>query len=79
LRKNKVKVTMTDMLLDTWRIPGALDFGTTDDMVKVALQSLEDDLVERLQSGPLTKGELSPLLMTTENSPKVCPYNSAFV
>jgi hypothetical protein len=72
-----IKVVMTDMLLDTWRIPGAIDFGITNDMVKVALQSLEDYLAERLKSGPLAAGELSPLLMTTENSPKRCPYKIA--
>ncbi len=71
---HSIKVVMTDMLLDTWRIPGAIDFGITDEMVKVALQSLEDYLVEQLKKGPLAGGELAPLLMTTENSPKSCPY-----
>ena len=74
---HSLKVVMTDMLLDTWRIPGAIDFGITDDMVKVALQSLEDYLAEQLKRGPLVEGELAPLLMTTENSPKNCPYRLA--
>lgn len=68
---------MTAMLMYAWRIPGAIDFGITDEMVKVALQSLEDYLVEQLKKGPLSEGELAPLLMTTETSPKICPYKLA--
>ncbi len=74
---HSIKVVMTDMLMDTWRIPGAIDSGITDEMVKVALQSLEDYLVEQLKKGALPEGELAPLLMTTENSPKICPYKIA--
>jgi hypothetical protein len=48
-----IKVIITDTLMDYWRIPGALDMGITDEMIKVALQSLEDYLVERLKKGPL--------------------------
>ena len=74
---HSIKVVMTDLLMDAWRIPGAIDFGITDEMVKVALQSLEDHLVEQLKKGPLLEGELVPILMTTENSPKICPYKLA--
>ena len=74
---HSVKVIMTEMLLDAWRIPGAVDFGITNEMVRVALQSLEDYLAEQLKRGPLADKELAPLLMTTGNSPKDCPYKLA--
>jgi hypothetical protein len=74
---HSIKVIMTEMLLDAWRIPGVMDLGITNDMVKVALQSLEDYLAEQLKRGPLAERELAPLLMRTENSPKNCPYKLA--
>lgn len=74
---HSIKVVMTDRLMDAWRITGALEIGITDEMLKVALQSLEDYLVEQLKKGPLLEGEPEPLLMTTENSPKICPYKLA--
>ncbi|HLG37851.1 MAG TPA: CHAT domain-containing protein [Nitrososphaera sp.] len=72
-----IEVIMTDMLMSNWRIPGGMDFGITEEMIKVALQSLEDYLVEQLKKGPLPEGKLQPLSMTTENSPKSCPYKLA--
>lgn len=74
---HNIKVIITDMLMDNWHIPGSLDFGITDEMIKVALQSLEDYLVEQLKKGLLPVGELEPLSMTTENSPATCPYKFA--
>lgn len=72
-----IKVIITDILMGNWGIPGGLDFGITDEMIKVALQSLEDYLVELLKKGPLPVGELDPLSMTTKNSPATCPYKLA--
>jgi hypothetical protein len=69
-----IKVIITDELMDSWRILGGLDFGITDEMIKVALQSLEDYIVEQLKKGSLPVGELNPLSMTTKNSPAACPY-----
>ncbi len=74
---HSIKVIMTDVLMDYWRVPGAFDSGIKNEMLKVALQSLEDFLIEQLKKGPLPEGELSALLMTTENSPKNCPYKLA--
>jgi hypothetical protein len=74
---HSIKVIMTDILLDYWRIPGAIDPGITEEMVKVALQSLEDYLVEKLKKGPLSEGKLPDLFMATDNSPKTCPYKLA--
>lgn len=72
-----ITITITDILLSNWRIPGGLDFGITDEMIKVALQSLEDYLTLQLKQAPLQDGELEPITMTTENSPKTCPYKLA--
>jgi hypothetical protein len=72
-----IKVIITDILLGNWRIPGGLDFGITEEMIKVALQSLEDYLAQQLKQASLPEGELEPITMTTENSPKACPYKLA--
>ncbi len=72
-----ITITITDILLGNWRIPGGLDFGITDEMIKVTLQSLEDCLAQQLKQAPLPDGELEPITMTTENSPKTCPYKLA--
>ncbi len=72
-----ITIIITDFLLGNWRIPGGLDFGITDEMIKVALQSLEDHLVQQLKQAPLPDGELEPITMNTENSPKTCPYKLA--
>lgn len=70
-----IKVIMTDVLMDYWLIPGAMDLKIiTQEMVKVALQSLEDYIVEKLKEGPLPEGKLPDLLMTIDNYPKKCPY-----
>jgi hypothetical protein len=69
-----IKVIMTDILMGNWRIPGGLDFGITNEMIQVSLQSLEDYIVEQLKKGPQLVRELDPLLMTTENSPATCPF-----
>lgn len=70
-----IKVIMTDVLMDYWRIPGAMDLKViTEEMVKVALQSLEDYIIEKLKEGSLREGKLPNLLMTTDNCPEVCPY-----
>jgi hypothetical protein len=72
-----IKVIMTDILLDYWRIPGAIEPAITEEMIKVALQSLEDYLVEELKKGHLLEGKLPDLFMATDNSPKTCPYKLA--
>lgn len=63
-----IRVIMTDELMDTWEL------ARTEDMLKVSLQSLEDYLTDKLRKGPLSEKELAPLAMTTDNSPKSCPY-----
>jgi len=72
-----IQVVMTGILMTNWHIPGAIDNVITDEMIKVALQSLEDYLVEQIKKGPLPEGELEPLSMTTKNSPETFPYRLA--
>lgn len=72
-----ITISITDILLSRWQIPGGLDFGITDEMIKVALQSLEDHLAQQLKKAPLPDGELEPLTLNTENSPDTCPYKLA--
>lgn len=70
-----ITITITDILLSRWGIPGGLDFGITDEMVKVILQVLEDHLTQQIKKTLLPRGELEPLVLSTENSPESCPYN----
>ncbi len=73
-----VEVTMTDYLMDYWRLAGAVDPTiVTDDMIKVAFQVAEDYIIEQLEKGPLPEGKLPPKFMSTENSSKSCPYKIA--
>ena len=72
-----IEVIMTDWLINKWCIPGDLDYEITDEMIKVALQILEDYLMEQLQNGPLPVAKLKPLFMNTKNSPATCPYKLA--
>lgn len=69
-----IKIVMTDFLMDAWRLPGAIDNVVTDDMLKIALQSLEEHLSKQLQKGIPQDKELAPIHMTTKDSPVSCPY-----
>ena len=72
-----ITIAITDTLLSKWRVPGGLDFGITDEMIKVALQSLEDHLTQQIKQAPLPAGELEPINLDTQNSPETCPYKLA--
>jgi hypothetical protein len=70
-----VEVTMTDYLMDYWRLAGVVDPTiVTDDMIKVVFQIAEDYITEQLEKGSMPEGKLPPKFMSTENSSKSCPY-----
>jgi hypothetical protein len=70
-----IKVQMSDFLMSSWGLPGFKGFSVTEAMIKIAFQSVEEHITEQLKKGSLQEGELAPLIMTTANSPKSCPYN----
>lgn len=72
---HQIVITITDILLSRWRIPGGLDFGITEEMVKVALQVLEEHITQKIKTTPFLEGELESVILNTENSPEECPYN----
>lgn len=74
---HNITITITDILLSKWHVPGGLDFGITDEMIKVALQSLEDYLTQQIKQAPIADSELEPITLSTENSPETCPYKLA--
>lgn len=74
---HNITITITDILLSRWRVPGGLDFGITDEMIKVALQSLEDYLTQQIKEKPLLDDELESIILSTDNSPEICPYKLA--
>jgi len=71
-----IVVVMTQELMNDWHLAGAMeDSAVTGDMLKVALQSLEEHLTDLLKRGLLTQRNLPPLSLNTQNSPDSCPYN----
>lgn len=74
---HQIVIKITDVLLSKWRIPGGLDFGITEEMVKVALQVLEEHITQKIKTAHLLADELESLTLKTENSPEMCPYNLA--
>src|SRR5712691_12318682 len=56
-----ITIIISDILLSRWRVPGGLDFGITDEMIKVALQSLEDYLTQQIKQAALPDGELESI------------------
>ena len=70
-----IKISMTDILMDAWDLPGAMAFkAATINMVKVALQYLEEHLRAELQLGIPPDEVLEPLNLTIKNSPETCPF-----
>lgn len=72
-----IVITITDILLSRWQIPGGLDLEITEEMVKVALQVLEEHITQKIKMAPLPEGEFESVTLNTENSPETCPYNLA--
>ena len=66
---------MTDQLMRNWRLPGAIDYKLTQEMLKVAFQAIEEYISDLLRQGIPLEKELPPLVMQTNNSPAACPYN----
>lgn len=75
---HKITIILTDILLGHWGIPGwdRAD-QITEEMMKVVLQSLEDYLTQQLIQASLLDDKLQPITLSTENSPKICPYKLA--
>ena len=68
---------MTDMLMYSWRLPGAFGSESTDEMVKVAFQLVEHHISEQLKEGAISEKDLPPLLLSTRNAEPSCPYKLA--
>jgi hypothetical protein len=60
--------------MSTWGLPGAEGSGITEEMLKVAFQSIEEYITGLLKKGIPLEEELPPLFMESKNSPKYCPY-----
>jgi len=74
---HQIVITISDILLSKWQIPGGLDFGITEEMVKVALQVLEEHITQEIKTARLLDNELESIILKTENSPEMCPYSLA--
>lgn len=69
-----ITITITDILLSRWHIPGGLDFGITDEMIKIALQFLEDHITQKLKQSTSLENEPESVTLNTKNAPEECPY-----
>jgi hypothetical protein len=69
-----LKVIISDILLLNWGLSESADpSAITENLVKLAFQSAEDDIAEQLKKGPLEEN-LPSLSMRPDNSPHSCPY-----
>ncbi|OGP51312.1 MAG: hypothetical protein A2Y79_03815 [Deltaproteobacteria bacterium RBG_13_43_22] len=72
---HKLKLTITDRLMNNWNLEGAEWSAVTESMLKVAFQSAEEYVTGLLKKCASLEEEFPPLFMETKNSPKTCPYN----
>jgi hypothetical protein len=73
-----VKVTIADILMKNWGLPGAVGSHITEEMVKVAFQVAEEYISKQLKKkhGELEE-ELPPHWLNSENARDTLPYNIA--
>jgi hypothetical protein len=74
---HRLKVILSDRLISNWGLWNADENGISDEMLKVAYQSAEENISAFIKSGKPLSDELPILERTTDNSPVKCPYNIA--